>query len=65
MEIRETFSHFWQGFSLFHRSSKKKTAYEDKAVRRHRQKWRSFLKKHWGYVLAFIGAFLLSLLIAR
>jgi hypothetical protein len=67
MEIRQSFVHFRQGFTLLRKSKENKTEPPGKGfyVGRRRSRVRSFLKKHWAYVLGFIVAFIFSLLITR
>jgi hypothetical protein len=56
-----------QGFTLLRKSRENKTGPPGKGfyVGRPRRRVRSFLKKHWPYVLGFIVAFIFSLLITR
>ena len=67
MEIRQSFVHFRQGFTLLRKSRENKTEPPGKGVYfgRPRRGAQSFLKKHWAYVLGFIVAFIFSLLITR
>ena len=67
MEIRQTFIHLRQGFTLLRESRENKTRPSEKGVYfgKRRRGVRSFLKKHWAYVLGFIVAFIFSLLITR
>jgi len=67
MEIRQHFVHLRQGFTLLRKSMGNKTEPPGKGfyVGKRRRGVRSFLKKHWAYVLGFIVAFIFSLLITR